>query len=94
MLYDNGQLLTLYSEAYRATGNELYRDIIDETAGFILRELTDESGAFFSALDADSEGEEGKFYTWTKDELETIAVEDMRILEAYYHIDRRGLWEH
>ncbi len=94
MLYDNGQLVSLYSEAYQATGNVLYKEIVEETLGFIQRELTSEKGAFYSALDADSEGEEGKFYVWGKDELQTLLGEDLDWVKEYYNINAKGLWEH
>ncbi|MEQ9186222.1 MAG: DUF255 domain-containing protein, partial [Cryomorphaceae bacterium] len=93
MLYDNGQLLSLYAAAFKKSKQQLYKDIIDETAAFIERELMDASGAFFSALDADSEGEEGKFYVWTEEELNQTAPESMDIIRAYYRIDRVGKWE-
>lgn len=94
MLYDNGQLVSLYSEAYQATGNILYKETVEETLEFIQRELTSEEGAFYSALDADSEGEEGKFYVWKKDELQTLLDEDFDWVKDYYNINAKGLWEH
>jgi len=94
MLYDNGQLASLYSEAYLATGNILYKEIVEQTLEFIQRELTSEQGAFFSALDADSEGEEGKFYVWKKDELQTLLGQDFDWVKDYYNINSKGLWEH
>ena len=94
MLYDNGQLLSLYSNAYRESGNPLYRDVVVETAAFIKRELTSPEGAFYSALDADSEGEEGKYYVWTKEEVEKLSGDDWPIIEAYYNINGKAFWEH
>lgn len=76
MLYDNGQLATVYVEAYRLTGREDFRRIVEEMLAFVQREMTAESGVFVSALDAESEGVEGKFYVWDKDEIEALLTED------------------
>ncbi|WP_234734180.1 thioredoxin domain-containing protein [Tellurirhabdus bombi] len=94
MLYDNGQLLTLYSEAYSLTKSELYRKTIFQTIAFLQRELTSPEGGFYSALDADSEGEEGKFYTWTMPELQQILGNDFLWFAAFYGITEAGNWEH
>jgi len=94
MLYDNGQLLSLYAEAYKSVGNPLYKQVIEETSTFVQRELTATNGAFYSALDADSEGEEGKFYVWTIDEIKTISGADFELIKTYYNINKKGLWEH
>ncbi|WP_128543621.1 thioredoxin domain-containing protein [Larkinella soli] len=94
MLYDNGQLLTLYSEAYSLIRNELYRKTVFQTVDFLQRELTSPEGGFYSALDADSEGEEGKFYTWTTPELQSVLGDDFTWFAELYHINPNGNWEH
>ncbi len=94
MLYDNAQLVSLYSQAYQAFKKPLYRDTVERTLGFLFREMQGEDGAFFSALDADTEGEEGKFYVWTKDELMAVLGADYDLAAAYYTVDDRGHWEH
>ena len=72
MLYDNGPLLALYAQAYSATGDSLFKRVALETGRWICRDMRAENGGFFSSLDADSEGEEGRFYVWTPDELQAI----------------------
>tara|TARA_B100000953_G_scaffold245316_1_gene207223 strand:+ start:2174 stop:4270 length:2097 start_codon:yes stop_codon:yes gene_type:complete len=94
MLYDNGQLVSLYSEGYLKFKKTLYKEIVFESLEFVERELLDETGAFYSALDADSEGEEGKFYVWNETELKLFIREDFDIFKDYYNINNKGLWEH
>jgi len=94
MLYDNAQLVSLYSEAYQLTGNPLYKEVVYETLEFVEREMTSPENAFYSALDADSEGEEGKFYVWEKEELQQLLKENFGWVADYYNINERGLWEH
>ena len=94
MLYDNGQLVSLYSEGYLKFKNSLYKDIVFESLEFVERELLDETGAFYSALDADSEGEEGKFYVWNETELKLFIREDFEIFKDYFNVNNKGLWEH
>lgn len=94
MLYDNGQLISLYSHAYQVTNNPLYKQIVYETIAFVKRELTSPDGCFYSSLDADSEGEEGKFYVWNKDEIKTILGDDAALFSDYFGITDKGNWEH
>ncbi len=98
MLYDNGQLASLYSKAYAVTKNELYKDVVQETIGFVVEELLDENGGFYSSLDADSlddqgELEEGAFYVWTKEELQQLLGDDFEVFKDHYNINPYGLWE-
>ncbi|UKN00420.1 thioredoxin domain-containing protein [Paracrocinitomix mangrovi] len=93
MLYDNAQLVSLYAHAYQRTKNPLYKEVVYETLDWVKREMTTKEGAFYSALDADSEGEEGKFYVWGKDELKEIAGEDHEILKSYYNLSIAAQWE-
>lgn len=94
MLYDNGQLLTLYSEAYSLTKSPLYRHVVYQTIAFAQRELLSPEGGFYSALDADSEGVEGKFYTFTTPELKEILGDDYDWFADLYSISEAGNWEH
>ncbi len=93
MLYDNGQLLSLYASGFKLSRNPKFKTTIYETIEWLKREMLDESGGFYSALDADSEGEEGKFYVWTHDELAKIAGENIELLSDYYDIKKSGNWE-
>jgi uncharacterized protein YyaL (SSP411 family) len=94
MLYDNAQLLSLYSKAHRHFKKDLYLQTIRQTWDFLSTEMLDESGAWYAALDADSEGEEGKFYVWQADELQSIIpTSDWAIFASYYSINTHGLWE-
>lgn len=94
MLYDNAQLVSLYAEAYQVTKKALYKQIVYETLNFIQRELTSDETLFYSALDADSEGVEGKFYVWTKEELQKAFGKNYPLLADYYNINEEGYWEH
>jgi uncharacterized protein YyaL (SSP411 family) len=93
MLYDNAQLISLYAEAYTNNPNSLFKDVVNETINFILRELCSLEFGFYSALDADSEGIEGKYYIFTKKEIEEILGEDAELFCLYYHITDEGNWE-
>ena len=98
MLYDNAQLVSLYSNAYSATKNPLFKEVVVETLEFIKNNLTNEEGAFFSSLDADSMNERGKleegaFYIFTKEELQSLVGKDFEIFKEYYNINEYGIWE-
>jgi uncharacterized protein YyaL (SSP411 family) len=94
MLYDNAQLLELLGLAHAATGAALYRERAEETVGWLKREMTTAEGAFCASLDADSEGEEGKFYVWSLAEIETVlGVEDAAVFAAEYDVTAGGNFE-
>ena len=93
MLYDNALLARLYLHAWQVTGNPLYRRITEETLDYVLREMTDPAGGFYSAQDADSEGVEGKFFVWTPDELRALLGEDADLVMGYYGVTERGNFE-
>jgi len=94
MLYDNALLSRLYLHAFQATGEGFFRRIVEETLGYVLREMTDPSGAFYSTQDADSEGVEGKFFVWDKEEAESLlGPEDARLFCAYYDVTEGGNFE-
>ena len=98
MLYDNGQMVSLYADAFKRTKNPLYEEVIRKTLQFISKELTTPDGAFYSALDADSLNaknhlEEGAFYVWTKAQLELLLKEDFDLFSAVFNINDFGFWE-
>jgi len=93
MLYDNGQLVSLYSHAFQITKNALYKKVVYETLEFVTRELTSPEGGFYSSLDADSEGEEGKYYVWSEKEIKEILKDDAALYADYYGITSNGNWE-
>jgi uncharacterized protein YyaL (SSP411 family) len=93
MLYDNAQLISLYAEAYTWSPDDLYKKLVNETVEFSVRELLSPEGGFYSALDADSEGVEGKFYVFNKGEIEIILGEDANLFNRYYHVIPMGNWE-
>ncbi|MBC5773784.1 thioredoxin domain-containing protein [Pontibacter sp. KCTC 32443] len=94
MLYDNAQLVSLYAEAYQVTKNPLYKQVVYETISFVERELMSSEFGFYSSLDADSEGEEGKFYTFTKDELSKLLKDEEPLFSKYYNVTAAGNFEH
>lgn len=91
MLYDNALLVYAYTDAYQATGNEEYRQVIAAVLNYIRREMTSPEGAFYSAQDADSEGCEGKFYVWSQDEImDVLGGEEGKIFADYYDVSGQG----
>jgi len=93
MLYDNGQLVSVYADAYKKTGNLRYKSVIEETLEFVHNELTSPEGGFYSSLDADSEGEEGKYYVWDKQEIDQVLGEDSNWFCELYQVTEDGNWE-
>src|SRR4030095_636965 len=86
MLYDNALLISVLAEAYQLTTNELYAHAIKETIHFVQEELSSPDGGFYSALDADSEGIEGKYYVWSKGEIENLLKADADIFCKVYNV--------
>lgn len=94
MLYDNALLARVYLHAYQAVGDPMYRRIVEETLDYVRREMTDGAGGFYSAQDADSEGEEGKFFVWTPAEIRDVLGEtDAEIVMDYYGVTEQGNFE-
>lgn len=94
MLYDNAQMISLYAEAWQQQAKPLYKEICEETAQFIARELCHENTWFYSSIDADSEGVEGLFYTWNKEELaEVLEPEEYQLCNRYFSLNEYGYWE-
>ena len=97
MLYDNGPLLTLYCDAWQITNNNLYKTIVLETAEWVLRDMQSGEGGYFSTIDADSEGHEGKFYIWDRDEIRSLLNDqEYAVAEKYFGLDQppnfEGQW--
>ena len=93
MLYDNALLVITLSEAFSLTGKPLYRQAIEQTIDFVTRELSNDQGAYFAALDADSEGIEGKYYVWDAAEIDALLGEDAAFFKDFYGVTAEGNWE-
>jgi uncharacterized protein YyaL (SSP411 family) len=93
MLYDNALLISVLAEAYQVTKKERYKEVINETIGFVKREMMHPDGGFYSALDADSESEEGKFYVWKFDEVKGLLYHNAEIFCEFFDISQKGNWE-
>lgn len=93
MLYDNAQLISLYSHAFQVFQEPAYRDVVERTLAWARREMRSPDGLWYSALDADSEGEEGLYYLWTESELDSVLGADAAFAKAYYNVGGDGYWE-
>ncbi len=93
MLYDNAQLVLVYLHAWQITKDSFYKQIVIETLDFVRREMTHPNGGFYSSLDADSEGKEGKYYVWSLDEIRAALKNDAEFFEAAYGVTPNGNWE-
>jgi uncharacterized protein YyaL (SSP411 family) len=93
MLYDNAQLARVYLHAWQVTGIELFRRVAEETLDYVVREMTDAAGGFYATQDADSEGEEGKFFVWTPDEIQGVLGDDAQAFMAAYGVTNEGNFE-
>ncbi|MEJ7558325.1 MAG: thioredoxin domain-containing protein [Pedobacter sp.] len=93
MLYDNAQMLSLYAEAYQYSRAPRFKEVADEIIAWLQREMMSEQGLFYSALDADSEGVEGKFYVWDKQEFDEVLGDDASLLHDYFDVTKDGNWE-
>ena len=94
MLYDNAQLMRLYSEAYKQYKNPLYKKMVYSINEYIIDEMLSSKGAFYSALDADSEGVEGKYYIWQSSELKELIGNGYQLFADYFNVEENGNWEH
>ena len=93
MLYDQGQLIEIYANAFQLTQKPLFKKVVEETVDFVNRELKSPLGGYYASLDADSEGEEGKFYYWYKNEIVDLLGDDHQIFCSFYNITNEGNWE-
>lgn len=93
MLYDNAQLISLYARAYKVFKSPNYRQVVEESIAFVKRELTSPGGTFYAALDADSEGEEGKYYVWTEKQFHEVLGKEAPLAIEYFNVGGKGFWE-
>jgi len=93
MLYDNAQAIDLYSKAFKVFKKQEYKDAVLETIAFLNREMRNAEGGYYSALDSQSEGEEGKYYVWKEEELKSVLNDDFELFASYYNIIPEAIWE-
>lgn len=96
MLYDNAQLIGVYANAYKRNKSQAYKKLLEQTVSFMQTDFSNEQGCYFSSFDADSEGEEGKYYVWTQQEIKQILADEkaFAIISELYNITPSGNWEH
>lgn len=94
MLYDTAQLIGIYAKAYRYLGREEYRRLVSRSVAFLKRELKSDAGGYYSAMDADSEGEEGRYYVWSASELQALLGAEYGLFSDYYQVGPGTAWEH
>ncbi|WP_298478120.1 thioredoxin domain-containing protein [uncultured Maribacter sp.] len=94
MLYDNAQLLSVFSKAYGAFKEPIYKEVVYKTIEYLERDMKNPNGGYYAAMDADSEGEEGKYYVWKKEELENTLGEEFAEFKSYFNITSENIWEH
>jgi len=94
MLYDNALIVDALCDAYKITGDEMFKNGIEQTLSFCFETMQNKDGGYYAALDADSEGVEGKFYVWHQDEIENILEEEAALFCKYYGVEKKGNWEH
>lgn len=93
MLYDNAQAISLYTKAYKVFNDPDYKNVVYQTIGFLEREMKNPTGGYFATLDADSDGEEGKYYVWSTEELKEELGSDVALFSSYYNIEAANAWE-
>ncbi len=93
MLYDNAQAISLYANAYKVFKEPSFKNIVYQTIGYLEREMKNQDGGYYATLDADSDGEEGKYYVWSTEELQSVLGSDMPLFASYYNIDEANAWE-
>ncbi len=95
MLYDNGLLLGLYCDAWLSSGDAFFADVVEQTAGWVMREMQSPDGGYYASLDADSEHEEGKFYVWQRNEIrDLLSADEYALIKSYYGLDSTPNFEH
>lgn len=93
MLYDNAQIIGLLSKAYKLNNNEAYKVMVEETFAFLTSEMKNNEGGYYSAMDADTDGEEGVYYVWTKEELQSVLGDDFELFSKFYTVKDKEVWE-
>jgi uncharacterized protein YyaL (SSP411 family) len=93
MLYDNAQLISVYAHAYQLTGNDFFKETVQEVIGFVQRELRHPGGGYFSSVNADTKDGEGEFYAWSAGELKTVLPDKHNLIADYFNVSEKGNWK-